>query len=84
MFSYSKSMENIDIKFDARAQLAQFIMGTTKHCYIQNIEALGLLVSGKIFLVFPIVSLWELPVAIETKILIQAAPQPNAITPLTQ
>ena len=25
----------------------QFIMGTTKHCYIQNIEALGLLVSEK-------------------------------------
>ena len=36
-------------------------MGTTKHCYIQNIEALGLLVSEKkIFLVFPIVSLWRL------------------------
>ena len=41
--------------------MAQFIMGTTKHCYIQNIEALGLLVSEKkIFLVFPIVSLWRL------------------------
>ena len=25
----------------------KFIMGTTKHCYIQNIEALGLLVSEK-------------------------------------
>ena len=36
-------------------------MGTTKHCYIQNIEALGLLVSEKkFFLVFPIVSLWRL------------------------
>ena len=41
--------------------MAQFIMGTTKHCYIQNIEALGLLVSEKkFFLVFPIVSLWRL------------------------
>ena len=30
-------------------QLAQFIMGNTKHCYIQNIEALGLLVSEKKF-----------------------------------
>ena len=39
----------------------QFTMGTTKHCYIQNIEALGLLVSEKkIFLVFPIVSLWRI------------------------
>ena len=27
--------------------MAQFIMGTTKHCYLQNIEALGLLVSEK-------------------------------------
>ena len=36
------------------------VMGTTKHCYIQNIEALGLLVSEKFFLVFPIVSLWRL------------------------
>ena len=41
--------------------MAQFIMETTKHCYIQNIEAMGHLVSEKkIFLVFPIVSLWRL------------------------
>ena len=44
-------MDTIDprgmAKFDPRARLAQFIMGTTKHCYIQNIEALGLLVSEK-------------------------------------
>ena len=32
--------------------MAQFIMGTTKHCYIQNIEALGLLVSEEIFVSF--------------------------------
>ena len=37
------------------------MMGTTKHCYIQNIEALGLFVSEKkFFLAFPIVSLWRL------------------------
>ena len=58
-------MDTIDprgmAEFDPGACLAQFIMGTTKHCYIQNIEALGLLVSEKkIFLVFPIVSLWRL------------------------
>ena len=29
------------------ARLAQFIMGTIKHCYIPNIDALGLLVSEK-------------------------------------
>ena len=44
-------MDTIDprgmAKFDPGARLAQFIMGTTKHCYIQNIEALGLLVSEK-------------------------------------
>ena len=34
-------------------------MQTTKHCYIQNIEALSLVVS-EMFLVFAIVSLWRL------------------------
>ena len=58
-------MDTIDprgmAKFDPGALLAQFKMGTTKHCYIQNIETLGLLVSEKkIFLVFPIESLWRL------------------------
>ena len=55
-----KSMETIDsrgiAKFDPRGMIgiiyngdfpAKFIMGTTKHCYIQNIEALGLLFSEK-------------------------------------
>ena len=44
-------MDTIDprgmAKLDPGAWLAQYIMGTTKHCYIQNIEALGLLVSEK-------------------------------------
>ena len=42
------------------AWLAGFIKEITKHCYTQNIKALGLLVSEKVFYVFPIVSLWEL------------------------
>ena len=44
------------------AQLAGFIKRTTIHCYIQNMKALGLVVSEKkiFFYVFPIVSLWEL------------------------
>ena len=43
-------------------------------------KALGLVVSEKnIFLCFPIVNLWELPVAMETTILIQSALKPNAI-----
>ena len=35
-------------------------------------------------LVFPIVSLWDISVAMETTILIQSAPKPNAINPPTQ
>ena len=36
------------------AQLAGFIKRTTTHCYIQNIKALGLVVSEReIFYVFP-------------------------------
>ena len=46
---------------------------------------MGLVVlEKKIFLVFPIVSLWDLSVAMETTILIQSAPKPNAINPPTQ
>ena len=50
------------------AWLAGFVKGITNHCYIQNIKALGLMVSEKIFC-FPIVSQWELSVAIETTVL---------------
>ena len=36
---------------------------TTRHCYTQNMRALGLVVSEKkIFICFSIVSLWELSV----------------------
>ena len=34
-------------------RLAGFMKGITKHCYTQNIKALGLMVSEKIFLCFP-------------------------------
>ena len=65
--------------------MAQFMLRTISHCYIPNIKAVGLVVSEKkIFLVFPIVSLWDLSVAMETTILIQSAPKPNAINPPTQ
>ena len=37
-----------------------FIKRTTIHCYTQYMDALGLVVLEKIFLCFPIVSLWEL------------------------
>ena len=34
------------------SRLAGIIKGLTKHCFTQNIKALGLMVSGKIFYVF--------------------------------
>ena len=34
------------------------------------------------FYVFPIVSLWELSVAMETRVLIRPGPKPNTIFPL--
>ena len=36
------------------------------------------------FYVFPIVSLWELSVAMETRVLIRPGPKPNATFPLPQ
>ena len=47
--------------------LAGFMKRTIIHFYTQNMKALGLVVLEKIFFfVFPIVSLWELSVAMET------------------
>ena len=46
---------------DPRGRLAGFIKRNTRHCYKQNMKALGLVVSERrFFYVFPIVSLWEL------------------------
>ena len=45
---------------DPRGLTGRIYVGSTKHCYIQNIQAVGLMVSEKIFEVFPIISLWEL------------------------
>ena len=61
------------------AWLAGFIKTTTIHCYIQNMKALGLVVSEKkiFFYVFPVVSLWELSVAMETRVLIRPGPKSN-------
>ena len=67
-------------------QLAGFIKRTTIHCYTQNMQALGHVVSEKkiFFKVFPIVSLWELSVAMETRVLIRPGPTPNTTFPLSQ
>ena len=59
-------------------QLAGFIKRTTIHCYTQNMKALGLVVlEKKIFYVFAILSLWELSVAMETRVPIRTGPKPN-------
>ena len=48
-------------KFDPRGMNGTIYVETISHCYIPNIKAVGLVVSEKkIFLVFPIVSLWKL------------------------
>ena len=43
------------------SRLAGIIKGLTKHCFTQNIKALGLMVSEKkiFFTCFPIISLWR-------------------------
>ena len=44
------------------AWLAGFIKRTTTHCYMQNMKALGLVVSEKIFFCFSNDALWAEPV----------------------
>ena len=65
------------------ARLAGFIKRTSIHCYTQNMKGLGLVVSEKkiFFLCFPIVSLWEPSVAMETSVLIRPAPKPCTTFP---
>ena len=48
--------------FTPGSRLAGIIKGLTKHCFTQNIKALGLMVSEKkiFFTFFPIISLWRL------------------------
>ena len=65
------------------ARLAEFMKRTTRHCYNQNMRGLGLVVSEKkIFICFSIVSLWELSVAMETRVLIRPGQKPNTTFPL--
>ena len=58
-FSYYKPMVDNDAPiWTPEAWLAGSIKGITKHCYTQNIKALG---DEDFFMFFfPIVSLWEL------------------------
>ena len=67
------------------ARLAGFMKRTTRHCYTQNMRSLGLVVSEKkIFICFSIVSLWELSVAMETRVLIRPGPKPYTTFPPPQ
>ena len=66
------------------AWLAGFIKRSTIQCYTQNIKALDLVVSEKIFICFPIVSLWEQSVAMETRVPIQPGPKPKVTFPPPQ
>ena len=67
------------------ARLVGFIKRTTIQCYTQNMKGLGLEASEKnIFYVFPIVSLCELYVAMETRVPIRPNPKPNATFPPPQ
>ena len=46
---------------DPSGMIGRIHLGNTYYCYTQNIKALDLMVSEKkIFLRFPIVSLWEM------------------------
>ena len=67
-----------------RARLAGFMKRTIIHCYTKNMKALDLVVSEKIFVCFSHVSLWELSVAMETRVLIRPGPKPNTTFPPPQ
>ena len=87
-FLYSKSIETIDpqgvAKFDPRVMIGTIYNGNYKtllHTKYRSSMPCGF---REEVLVFPIVSLWELSVAMETTILIQSAQKPNAINSSTQ
>ena len=66
------------------AWLAGFMKGLLNIATYKILKLGTLCFRRRFFYAFPIVSLWELSVAIETTILIQSAPKPNAVNPLTQ
>ena len=69
-------------RMDPGTRLAGFIKRTTIYCYTENMKALDLDISeNKIFCVFPTVSLSELSVAMETRVLIRPGPKLNLMYP---
>ena len=71
---------------DPRGTVGRIYKEDIIHCYTQNMKALGLVVSEKkiFFMFFLIVSLWELSVAMETRVLIRPGPKPNTTFPHPQ
>ena len=68
---FSMTPPGVGLVWTPGSRLAGFIKRTTINCYTENMKALGLVVSEKIFFyVFPIASLWELYVSMETIVLI--------------
>ena len=66
MFSHHKPMADNDAPgawpiWTQGSHLAGIIKGLTKHCFTQNIKALGLMVSEKKILLrfYPIICLWR-------------------------
>ena len=56
-----------------------------KNCYTQNIKALGLMVpEKKLYLCGPMVSQWQLSVAMGTRVPIRSGPKPYAAFPSPQ
>ena len=48
--------QNVD-SFDSRGLIGRIYIGTTRHYYILKIKPVGLMVSEKLFKVYPIISL---------------------------
>ena len=69
--------------FDPRGVVITIYKEDYYTCYKENMNALGLVVlENKIFFyVFPIISLWELSVVMETILPIRPGPKPNATFP---
>ena len=90
MFSRSKPMETIDpwrvAKFGLRAMIGTIYNGDYQTLLHTKYRSYGpsCFREDFFFSFFPIVSLWDLSVAMETTVLIQSAPKPNALNPLTQ
>ena len=64
-----KPMADNDAPVDLRGTIGNIYKEVYLHCYTQNMKALCLVVSAKMILCFPIASLREHSVAMETRVL---------------